>query len=179
MAKRRKLTTAEQDRLLDDFYRDIYADDGNLNDENNLQFQDEGGGSDEDDNVDYTNEPAVEDENRDQDVSEDEEDIRLPRKQKFRTQKDVCNLDNFDKIPEQETGTFMWTHKSKDSTTCITTRPNIEANPRNRGRRPARDLPQLGGSTRLAQQLCKSEAGSWNAFISDDNLLKIVNYLTG
>ena len=72
----------------------------------------------------------VADVNCDLEVPEDEEeDDRLPRKQKFKMQKDVCDMNNYDKLPEQEPESFVWSNKHGQSKTWTTRKPNSELNP--------------------------------------------------
>ena len=117
------------------------------------------------------------DENLDTDIPEDECDdkVTLPRKQKFRSQKDVCNELNFEKLPEQPLQSFKWSNKNGDSVDWSTRKPTADGNPTNRGRRPAKDLPSPGGPMRIAKQNSGTVLKTFQLTMTDSILVKIVD----
>ncbi len=187
---KRRLTEREQGNLLDDFYSEIYAADNNFHGANNRQFEGEGNRSDDDDgregedadiqfdaNVIDDIVDDVVDENLDTDIPEDERDdeVTLPRKQKFRSQKDVCDERNYEKLPEQDLQMFQWSNKNGDTVDWTTRKPTADVNPTNRGRRPAKDLPRPGGPTRYAKLNSRTLTKTWQLTMTDDILMKVVS----
>ena len=91
---KRKLTVGEQEKLLTDLYEKLYNEDGDFHGENVAGFRDDA--TDGEETEDATNEDDIDfdaDEifpNLDTDIPNDE--IALPRKQKFPTQTDVCDV---------------------------------------------------------------------------------------
>lgn len=176
---RSRLTQGEQEQLIANFLDQVQTDDGSVNG----IF--EGDDDDEDDVplADFRVEEAEEeeeeeDENRDVEAeTDDEEDDVVPRKQRFKYQSDVTNLNNYDSIPEQESKTFVWSIKSSNlQYTWNTKKPESEANPKGAGRKPIRDKPTRGGPTRHARNHASSESEIWSQMITDGMLNKVVNF---
>ena len=185
----RRLTTTEQDQLLDNFYDAIYEDEQHFGDDDAAPgFEDESPEDEEeeafaddsgDDDGDDTNvEERQDDPNLDSDASDTEETLSTPvrRKQKFTSGLDVTDIDNFDAIPEQVDEKFVWSNKAGERIEWTTRKQNSTTNPTRRGRRPARDLPQPGGPTAYARARATTPGTLWTAMMTDETLLKIVNY---
>ena len=179
---KRRLTAGEQDELLSKFYEEIYNEDGDFHGDNVARFRDDA--SDDEETEVVTNENNTDfvadeiDPNLDTGIPIDERDdeVTLPRKQKFRTQRDVCDERNFEKLPEQNPQTFEWSNKNEDSVKWTTNKPSNDSNPNRAGRRAARDLPTVGGPTREAIANSETALSTWQVMISDDLLMKVVNY---
>ena len=81
--------------------------------------QDEGDNDDQDDaevndgGIDFIADPIDPNLDADVPVDDDEDDI-LPRKQKFRHQSDLCDENNFEKLPDQQPPTYVWSNTNND-----------------------------------------------------------------
>ena len=182
MAKRRKLTAGEQTKLLDDLYEEIYHEDLPFHGEG-IHFEAENDSetddvAEEDENV-AAGEETV-DVNLDTDIPDDERDSDsedpLPRKRKYKSQKDLLNDEMYEKLPDQPVKTFVWSNKSGDRREWTTNKPSAENIPRNAGRRSAKDISLAGGPTRFAKLNSKTILETWSSMITDDILMKVVDF---
>lgn len=115
MAKQRRLTATEQNKLLEDFYTHVYAEDLPFHGhDNQIHFENEEEIADEQllDEESGKDEPEhIIDENIDTDISKDEseshnDDVVLPRKQTCSCQKDLLDDSKYEKPPDQKSRTF-------------------------------------------------------------------------
>ena len=185
----------EQNRLLQNFYDEIYDEERNFADDDTPQFENETDDVDADvvdadiDNEDEQQDFTIDDDdpNRDEDAEEPDSDDeplitqRIPRKQKFGSQSGVCNAENYDKVLEQLAEKYVWSNKAGERMEWDTVKPTTVTNPNRAGRRSAKDLPLPEGPTRfararLARANATSPAATWSLMITDDMLLEAVNY---
>ena len=104
----------KQARLLLQFDRDLDNQELNFHSENSAEFVGDDEDSDEQDfeisyEADNTN---ILDVNRDVEAPADEIEDRMPRKQKIKLWSNVCNMNNYCNLPEQESETFVWSNKN-------------------------------------------------------------------
>lgn len=115
MAKQRRLTATEQNKLLEDFYTHVDAEDLPFHGHGNqIHFENEEEIADEQllDEESSKDEPEhIIEENIDTDISKDESeshnhDVALPRKQTCSCQKDLLDDSKYEKSPDQRSRTF-------------------------------------------------------------------------
>ena len=184
----RRLTSTEQQRLLESFYEEIYREKRHFSDEDLSQFEEEYDDVDNDSGIDNEDEDFVigevenDDPNWDIDAEPDKSDDEplvtqnIPRNQKFGSQSGVTNSENFENVLEQTSAEYVWSNKAGEHEEWQTQTPTSNTNPKRAGRRSAKDLPLPGGPTRIAKEKATSPAAVWSLMIPDDVLLKVVNY---
>ena len=176
------------------FYEDIYQGERNFGDDNALPnfIDDNDEAGNQDDDIEFAMETLVDagdddqdnvvadqtDSNRDPEAEEDIEPSTtqsILKKQRFSDYTKVCNVDNYDKLPEQEEETFVWSNKARDRYEWCTLKKGAVENVCGRGRKPATQINSPGGPSPTARKEATSPADTWSLMIEDDLLMKVVD----
>ena len=102
----------------------------------------------------------------------------LPRKQKFTSLADVCDIENYSPVTAPQNKKTYTYRDAKGTMTMNWSNvlPSLDRNPRNDGRRSAQNITQTveGCSSNFAKNHAKSVLESWELFIEDDFLTPAV-----
>ena len=153
------------------FHEDIYQGERNFGDDNALPnfIDDNDEAGNQDDDIEFAMETLVDagdddqddivaaqtDSNRDLEAEEDIEPPTtqsIPKKQRFSDYTKVCNVDNYDKLPEQEEEMLVWSNKACDRYEWCTLKKGAVENVCGRGRKPATQINSPGGPSPTARK---------------------------
>ena len=178
----RKPTATKQEKLLANFYKQIYQGEQNfVTNEEVSAFVDEDEPDDnihEDDVVEtetgVDGKPVI-DLNRDEEAPEDEHETAILWKKKFSNYEKMHDSSNYDQLPDQEEETFVWSKRAGDCYKWCKLKKDV-LNNIGCGRRSAANFCSSGGPTTKAQRNVKSPVDTWSLMTPDDEVMKIVNY---